>query len=211
MIIGLSALLNGCVSGAASGNGNQANSLTQDGSVSQVYFDSFGTIPNVRTNSDYMTGEKRFISYAESSAKAACIADRATGLLWIRDPKLVESIVKYNFANQMSMTTFLNGNYLYKLNTARVCGVGNWRVPAINELATLLNYGESSIAGWLESNGFKSLTKGVTAKDFYWSSNTSTEDGVTKNYDLNFGNGGYLGLIERGDSSLRFLFVSRGK
>ena len=81
------------------------------------------------------------------------IRDKLTGLMWPKVGKLKS--LKWNKA-------------LAYANKFEWCGYNDWRLPNINELASLVNYDEPvTPAIWLNNRGFD----GIEA-DYYWSSSS---------------------------------------
>lgn len=102
------------------------------------------------------------------------VTDHLTGLIWLKDPTVA------------SPTALTWASSLTTANTGTWCGqsAGAWRVPNINELYSLVNFGESNIANWLNSAGhFNSI-----AADKYWSSSTRSNNTGAKWY-VNLSNG----------------------
>lgn len=89
-----------------------------------------------------------------------CITDNLTGLMWVRDLNMVDSGNTFNWETALS-----------NANSANWCGYDDWRVPNINELRSLVNYGKSSPASWLNTamasggGGFSNVQSAN-----YWSS-----------------------------------------
>ena len=77
--------------------------------------------------------------------------DNQTGLMWVQAPT---SIV-YTWANAL-IAPAIPDTY---------CGYTDWRLPTVNELASLLNQRQGIPAAWLKLQGFTN----VQAND-YWSS-----------------------------------------
>lgn len=89
-----------------------------------------------------------------------CISDKLTGLMWVRNLNSVNNGATLNWSS--ALNTAENGTW---------CGYSDWRTPNINELRSLVNYGESDNVGWLNSPissggaGFSNVFSGL-----YWTS-----------------------------------------
>ena len=82
------------------------------------------------------------------------VTDRLTGLLWPRN------------GNPAGLKV-LWAEALYLADTLTLCGFSDWRLPNINELASVIHSGEADSSLWLESRGFVAMSN-----DRYWSSTT---------------------------------------
>lgn len=88
--------------------------------------------------------------------ESACVTDQQTGLLWLKDPGVVNNGNPANWSLALALAN--NGNW---------CGYSDWRLPNRNELRSLGNYGAIINADWLNTVGFQHVQA-----DFYWSSTT---------------------------------------
>jgi hypothetical protein len=123
-----------------------------------------------------------------------CVFDESTGLLW------ENHTASAGIHNYLQVYTNLN-NGLYNdtsghvaaVNAARLCGFSDWRLPTLQELHTLVDYGvKSDVFGRKRTKTFPHIllwTPGAT----YWTSTTVNESGVLKKGVLNFSNGGREG------------------
>ena len=95
------------------------------------------------------------------TVKGDCVKDKLTGLIWAGNANLINSPLTWQEAL----------DYVKKMN---LCGFEDWRLPNINELRSIINFGESKNAEWLNSEGFQNV------QNFsYWSSSTyATDPGV---------------------------------
>jgi hypothetical protein len=97
------------------------------------------------------------------------VTDTLTGLIWAKDgstPNLDVSPACVGGA--MSWPGALA--YVACLNTNSYLGYTDWRLPNINEMASLMSKGEANLPAWLNSQGFSGVP---TINSFYWSSSTS--------------------------------------
>ena len=85
------------------------------------------------------------------------ITDRLTGLMWEKTP--INGTVDWSGAFGRMDT----------INTGKLGGYSDWRLPNVNELTSLLNYGQANPASWLNTQGFIGIQDEV-----YWSSSTQT-------------------------------------
>jgi len=128
-----------------------------------------------------------------------CITDTLTGLMWVRDLNVVNGGNAVSWAT--ALTIAVNGTW---------CGYGDWRVPNVNELRSLVNYGESSgPAAWLNvTGGFSNVVA-----NSYWSSSSYASSGggapasawFVSMYDGSVGAAG-----KSGGDNVRRLFPVRG-
>ena len=90
------------------------------------------------------------------TGKGQVVFDNLTGLAWTRDADLGQGLISW-------LDAF---GIVRNLNTKRLGGLGDWRLPNINELESLVDCQHHSPA----------LPKGhpfVNVQEFYWSSTTS--------------------------------------
>ena len=118
------------------------------------------------------------------------ITDKLTGLMWEQSPPGSPS-ESWGDAIAYAESLVLGGH-------------GDWRVPNVNELTTLIHCGESNIAAWLNTQGF-SLIEGVSC----WTSTTrSNDDTVAFHIDMISGGMSYT---VKTDGSLYVLSVRGGQ
>lgn len=125
-----------------------------------------------------------------------CIIDKLTGLMWVRNLNSV------NGGNGLRWT-----NALSTAESGTWCGYTDWRTPNINELRSLINYGESSTSVWLNTpissggGGFTNVNSGI-----YWTSSLYTNSSIIRVIDLL--NGSISSIVSTSTSTL--LFPVRG-
>ena len=103
------------------------------------------------------------------------VTDNLTGLIWLKDANCAEPVAEVvkgsgvTWANALVWSNNLaNGNCgLQDGSTA-----GQWRLPTVNELQSMINVREPKSAQWLSAQGFANLP----ASALYWSSTTSARD-----------------------------------
>jgi len=92
------------------------------------------------------------------------MTDRLTGLMWSQDadapgPGVCNPGARRTWQGALDHVKCLNGT--------RYLGKSDWRLPNRNELASLVNHGQSNCAAWLNEQGFSNVRPGG-----YWSSST---------------------------------------
>jgi hypothetical protein len=106
------------------------------------------------------------------------VVDQLTGLMWPKDGK-----------TPGSSTCPMNGtwqsaiDYMVCLNTSAFLGYNDWRLPNVNEMASLLNAGQADSSAWLNTQGFTNADGNA-----YWTS--TTDPTLTQNAWLIFMVGG---------------------
>jgi len=96
------------------------------------------------------------------------VLDNLTGLEWTRDggTPTFAGATSTCAGGVMSWQSALD--YVKCLNTNHYLGHNDWRLPNINELASILNRSQADSAAWLNGQGFQNMQW-----DFYWSSTTT--------------------------------------
>ena len=92
--------------------------------------------------------------------------DNLTGLIWSKDANPGAGLKNW----QMAL------DYIKTLNSSNYLGHNDWRLPNINELASLSNKGLTNSEVWLEEQGFTSVqsynywsaTTGAYGTDYAW-------------------------------------------
>lgn len=109
----------------------------------------------------YGAGAERFV-FSDLTA-----TDKSTGLVWTRDANIAKKGMTWKDAFK----------FIEKLNKQKYAGYSDWRLPAIGELKTLVDYAkkpgnfikgsEINLHKVLNKVGFKNVQAG-----WYWSSST---------------------------------------
>jgi len=103
------------------------------------------------------------------------ITDTLTGLIWLKNANCLEMVGGVDksggtltWANALTWSNNLqNGNCWLTDNSAP----GDWRLPNVIELESLVNAQQSNTAAWLNSQGFTNFQS-----SWYWSSSTSANN-----------------------------------
>jgi len=95
------------------------------------------------------------------------VTDNLTGLMWTKDA----GAPTVGSCSGGTRTWQEGLDYIVCLNGNNYLGHTDWRLPNINELASLVNAGQSNLATWLIGQGFSNVQSYI-----YWSSTTSAND-----------------------------------
>jgi hypothetical protein len=107
------------------------------------------------------------------------VTDYLTGLMWLKDG----SCLKNNWTSALQTISAFNSSSVEYNCQGYEAGYSDWRLPDIKELGSLINYGQSNLAVWLNSIGFQNIRYSS-----YWSS--TTYQGQTSNaWLVNMNNG----------------------
>jgi|GEM_PF-1715099 len=116
---------------------------------------------------------------AGTGAEVDCVTDNLTGLMWSKNGNLPNGTRTWQ-------------NALDYANALNLCGYTDWRLPNRKELFSLIHYGQSNPATWLNTQGFSNVQTVQT--DWYWSSTTLAFSTVGAWFlNMSYGNvdGGY--------------------
>ena len=111
------------------------------------------------------------------------ISDNLTGLMWTQDgnapgPPGCDTGGPLNTADAL--------NYVACLNANSYLGYSDWRLPNVNELQSLVHYGESDPAAWLNTQGF-------SAQSAWYRSSTTNASNTSQAWVVMMGNGNVFG------------------
>ncbi|MCX8027257.1 MAG: DUF1566 domain-containing protein, partial [Thermodesulfovibrionales bacterium] len=82
------------------------------------------------------------------------VKDNLTGLTWLRDGSLGGQL---SWANALSYA-----------NSLTLCGMSGWRLPNVNERVSLMNFGQTDMAAWLNTQQFVNVPS-----SYFWTSSTN--------------------------------------
>lgn len=126
------------------------------------------------------------------------VSDEMTGLIWMKDgnipgPSACVPNVTKTWQAALDYITCLNQNSYLSHN--------DWRMPYINEMRTLINYGQSDQATWLATFGFTNMKH----SDYWSSTNSMASTGSA--FTVNLGTGGVTNTLAKG--SLGYVLAVR--
>ncbi len=117
------------------------------------------------------------------------ITDNLTGLMWVKNGNLMTTrdptFDNDGTANDGLVTWQHAVDYVALLNSGNYASHTDWRLPAVNELESLINAEKMDSAAWLNAQGFSGVLIG-----YYWSSTTYAS--VTTNASVVYMYNGYV-------------------
>ena len=133
------------------------------------------------SNSDGKLGFS--FSAVGSYATTECVKDNLSGLVWEGKPTAGERASGNNYSNYGDSSSADASGYVTVVNTAKLCGYSNWRLPTSEELQALVDYSvvnpdPSVDATWLPN----------TVASPYWTA-TPYLGSSAKAWSVNFANG----------------------
>lgn len=98
------------------------------------------------------------------------VTDHLTGLIWTKNANLIKDRDPgFDNSKGDGMVSWQHAlDYIHKLNQEKYLGYNDWRLPNLNELASLVNQGQANAGTWLNRQGFA----GVRPQT-YWTSSTN--------------------------------------
>lgn len=118
------------------------------------------------------------------------VTDRLTGLIWLKDANCAQTVghdPDGAGSGLMQWTSALDFVAAINAGAYPLCSGGHtdWRLPNINELASLTHLGEPNQASWLHGQGFQDIQ---TEYGSYWSSTTTVNwDGGARTITMSDG------------------------
>jgi hypothetical protein len=107
------------------------------------------------------------------------VTDNLTGLMWLRDG----GCFRKNWSTALSTITDFKSNPRKYTCLGYTGSYNDWRLPNVNELESLVNYGTSDTSKWLNTQGFVNMKSSS-----YWSS-TTYQGSTTQAWMIKMNNG----------------------
>ena len=137
-------------------NDDTTNSITNIPKTGQTLIYASGDDGNIQAGVEWPA--QRFTDNGDGT-----VTDSLTGLMWLKDG----GCMKANWKSALTIVAGLN-NHQVQNNCAGYNGnYSDWRLPTLNEVGSLVNYGAADSAQWLNSEGFVNMKS-----YYYWSSTT---------------------------------------
>ncbi|MCX7771000.1 MAG: DUF1566 domain-containing protein, partial [Proteobacteria bacterium] len=135
------------------------------------------------------------------------ITDNLTGLIWLKNANCYGT---NNWSNAINYANNLRDGYCGLTDGSQA---GEWRLPNINEISSLINTGMTNSASWLNSQGFTNVNSFG-----YWTSTTTNGfennawaviiwSGVTPYYDKSNSTTNYVWAVKGGQANIYYDFV----
>ena len=139
------------------------------GTAYDLNFYQDGMVGLDKTTPDAADGKLGF-SYSEvpNSAggnfpKADCVKDNLTGLVW--ESKTTTGLRNKDVAYSNQIDDLGLNGFISAVNATSLCGYTDWRLPTVDELHSIVDYGIASLGPTIDATWFPN-----TRSDLYWSS-----------------------------------------
>jgi len=117
---------------------------------------------------------------AGTGTEVGTVIDNATGLMWEQktDDNTIHDYNNPKTSNPTSLYTWADAFdvFLKGLNTANFAGHNDWRIPNVNELQSIVNYGAVEPSIYSIFNTPPYYTRPSNPTSFYWTSTTRADD-----------------------------------
>lgn len=156
----------------------------------------------------------RFVDNSIADITDLSMTDKLTGLIWTKDANLMKTRdplfdQDYNSTNLLESpndgtVTWQHAlDYVKKLNAENYLGHNDWRLPNVNELASLANKVQSLPTVWLNGQGFSSV------QISYWSSSTYASSTAGTKYAWKVNMSGSIGIGDKASNSYGYVWPVR--
>ena len=146
--------------------------------------DQDGMIGRDVTSASTSDGRLGFsFSAVGSYASTECVKDTLTGLVWEGKPTLGDRASSNSYSNFGDGRSADASAYVTAVNTSKLCGYSNWRLPTRDELQALVDYSVASPSPGVDTTWFPN-----TATGSYWSASAYLGS-TAKAWYVSFANG----------------------
>ena len=163
---------NHTISASFAKNDNTANPRTKLPKTGQKMTYAMGDDGNIQAGIEWPA--QRFAENGDGT-----LTDNLTGLMWLKDGGCMKAKGK----STITAVAGLNNHQVQNNCTGYTGNYSDWRLPTVNELKSLVNYGAPDSAQWLNSEGFLNMQS-----TYYWSA-TSYLGTATKTWMITLING----------------------
>lgn len=142
----------------------------------------------------------------DGRALTTCVRDNITGLIW--EGKTDDGGLRdkdNTYTNEGGGAAGDTSGYVAAVNALNLCGFSDWRLPTMQELINLVDYGKIGVAP-INTTSF-----GNTALGYYWSADVLSTDSTRAlmvSWQILGGGSGFGGRA--GTSQMRFVRLVRG-
>jgi hypothetical protein len=160
-----------------------AQNNVQDGMV--------GRDANIATNSN--TDGK--LGFSFTSITGGCVQDNVTGLMWevkttdggLRDwtKTYTNYSAAYNPSNLLNTSTDAGG-FVTAVNATNLCGYNDWRMPDVDELQSIVDYGAAYPGPAIDATWFPNTQSGTNS--VFWSASPDVSSSILA-WFVGFGDG----------------------
>jgi hypothetical protein len=126
------------------------------------------------------------------------VTDNLTGLIWLKDG---DCMGRRTWSDAFTYVSNLNSGTNYSCDGYTAGTYGDWRLPNVRELYSLIHLGQANSAAWLNTQGFSGVQS-----DGYWSSTTYAGNTANAWFVNLFG--GYVSYYSK--SSTGYVWPVRG-
>jgi hypothetical protein len=120
------------------------------------------------------TGSDGKLGFQFSAMFGGCVRDEVTGLIW--EPKPADGGLRDHtrtYTNYGDRRAGDASEFVDLVNASSLCGFSDWRLPTMQELHSLLDYGAMTVAApWIDAAWFPN-----TSQPHYWTSTVISPQG----------------------------------